>query len=145
MFKTIVVPTIFIAVFFMCSCGSEKKIVEVQYAPVLYDIIAPDSLQKGSSQISYIFVSAFDPDGIDNVDSVYFISTRPDSSSNGNHLYMFDDGSTYEDSVAGDGRYTIGIQPPDTSSQTGDYTFTFYAIDMQGNMSNNPSKIVTAY
>ncbi len=145
MLKTIISSGILLGILFLGSCTREKKIVDVQYAPVLYDIIAPDSLQKGSVQISYIFVSAFDPDGFDNIDSVYFISTRPDSSSSGNHLYMFDDGSTYEDSVAGDGRYTIGIQAPDTSSQSGSFIFTFYALDKEGNPSNNPEKIVTVY
>ena len=145
MLKAIILTSVILGILFLGSCEREKRIVEVQYAPVLYDVIAPDSLQRGSVYISYIFARAFDPDGLDNIDSVYFISTRPDGSSNGIHLYMYDDGSTYEDSVAGDGRYTIGIQAPDTSSQIGDYTFTFYALDMQSNMSNNPQKIVTAY
>lgn len=145
MLKAIILSGILLGILFLGSCEREKTIVEVQYAPVLYDIIAPDSLQKGSVQISYIFVSAFDPDGLDNIDSVYFISTRPDGSSNGIHQYMYDDGSTYEDSVAEDGRYTIGIQAPDTTSQSGDFTFSFYALDKDRNPSNNPEIVVTAY
>jgi hypothetical protein len=129
----------------LVSCTKEKTVVQVEYAPVLYDVVAPDSLQRGSVETAYIFIRAFDPDGLENIDSVYFVSTRPDGSSNGVHFYMFDDGSTYEDSVAGDGQYTIGIQPPDNSSQSGDYVFTFYAFDNESNPSNNPQHIVTAY
>ena len=129
------------------SCGKEKTntIVDVRYGPVLYNLVAPDSLLKGSSEISYIFVNAFDPDGIEDIDSVYFVSTRPDGSSNGIRLYMFDDGQTYEDSIALNGCYTIGIQAPDTSSQSGDYTFRFYAFDRQNNYSNTIEKTVSAY
>ncbi len=72
MLKTIFLPTVFLGILILGSCEREKKIVEVQYAPVLYDIVAPDSLQKGSIEISYIFIRAFDPDGLDNIDSVYF-------------------------------------------------------------------------
>ncbi len=113
--------------------------------PILFNPAGPDSLEKGSTDTSFIFISAYDPDGITDIDSVYFIATRPDSSSNGIHQYMYDDGSTYEDSVAEDGRYTIGIQAPDTTSQSGDFIFTFYALDKDRNPSNNPEKIVTAY
>lgn len=136
-----------VSLIMLIACGDEKTntIVEVRYGPVLYDLTAPDSLLKGSPVISYIFVNAFDLDGLDDIDSVYFVSTRPDGSSNGNRLYMFDDGQTYDDSVALDGRYTIGIQSPDTSSQSGDYIFRFYAFDRQRNPSNTLEKIVTAY
>lgn len=113
--------------------------------PVLCNPLAPDSLQRGSEGTSQVTVIAYDPDGLADIDSVYFISTRPDGSSNGAHLYMFDDGSTYDDAVAGDGQYTITIQHPDSSSQLGDYVFTFYALDIQENQSNNPEHILTVY
>ncbi|MEE8417963.1 MAG: choice-of-anchor X domain-containing protein [candidate division Zixibacteria bacterium] len=113
--------------------------------PILFNPIGPDSLEKGSPDIYYIFINAYDPGGLADIDSVYFIATRPDGSSNGIHQYMYDDGSTYEDSVAEDGRYTIGIQAPDTTSQSGDFVFTFYALDKDRNPSNNPEIVVTAY
>ncbi len=146
MLRKITLSIALIVPLILISCGKDTEtIVQVRYAPVLFDLSAPDSLQQGSLQIIHIYISAYDPDGNDDVDSVYFISTRPDGSSSGTHLYLADDGATYDDSVAGDGRYTIGIQPPDTSSQTGDYTFKFYALDMLENRSNNPQKIVTVY
>lgn len=138
---------ILVSLVLLIACGEDKTntIVEVRYGPILYNLAAPDSLLKGSPEISYIFVDAFDPDGLDDIDSVYFVSTRPDGSSNGIRQYMFDDGQTYDDSVALDGRYTIGIQSPGPSNQSGDYIFRFYAFDSQRNPSNTLEKIVTAY
>jgi hypothetical protein len=148
MYKRIISLLAILFIFIIISC--EKKVVEVRYDPlpfhfpVLYDVAAPDSLEKGSPDTSLVLISVFDTDGPDNVDSVYFIVTRPDGSSNGLHLDMHDDGIN-SDSVAGDGRYTLGILAPTPQNQSGDYIFTFYAFDMQGNESNNPQKIVTAY
>ncbi len=124
------------------SCSSDP--LEIRYAPRLFDVSAPDSLEKGSIDTSYVFVSVFDLNGQADVDSVYFISTRPDGTSNGFHLYMHDDGR-YGDSTAADGRFTLGILAPQPTSQSGDYTFTFYALDKQGDKSNNPTAIITAY
>lgn len=112
--------------------------------PVLFNPVGPDSLEKGSLDIYYIYINAYDPDGLADVDSVYFIATRPDSSSNGNHLYLHDDGE-FGDIEEGDSIFTLGIQAPAPQNQSGDYIFTFYALDTQGNLSNNPEIVVTAY
>jgi hypothetical protein len=112
--------------------------------PILFNPNAPDSIMRGSPDPSYITIQAYDPDGLADIDSVYLMTLRPDSTSNNMRFYMFDDGSTYEDPVAGDGIYTIGIVTSD-SNQLGDYTFTFYAFDMMSNQSNNPSLIITVY
>lgn len=112
--------------------------------PILYNPIGPDSLEKGSPDTSYILVNAYDPDGLDDIDSVYFQVTRPDQSVNPLHFYLHDDGE-YGDAMGGDGVYTLGILAPSQSSQSGDYTFIFYALDMDGNRSNNPEIVITAY
>ncbi len=112
--------------------------------PVLFSPMAPDSIQRGIQEPSYITVRAYDPDGLSDIDSVYIMSIRPDSTSSGSHFYMADDGETYEDQQANDGIYTIGIVA-DVSNQLGDYRFTFYAIDSNENQSNNPFVIVTVY
>ncbi len=112
--------------------------------PILFNPIGPDSLEKGSLDIYYIFINAYDPDGLADVDSVYFIVARPDGSSNGNHLYLHDDGEL-GDIEEGDSIFTLGIQAPAPQNQSGDYIFTFYALDMQGNPSNNPEIVITAY
>ena len=128
----------------LVAISCEKKVIDVRYGPVLFDLVAPDSLEKGSPDSSYLAVNAFDPDGLDDIDSVYYMVTRPDSTSNGIRFLMHDDGAN-GDSTANDGCYTYIIPSPLPTSQSGDYTFTFYAYDKQENRSNTPSQIITAY
>jgi len=142
MFRKSYLPLIFLSFLIAVSC--EKKVIEVRYAPVLFDIVAPDSLLKGSPDSSYIAVSAFDPDGADDIDSVYFVVTRPDSTVNPFHFHMQDTGEG-GDSTAGDGSYALIIPAPTPTSLSGEFTFAFYAYDSQRNRSNIPSKVITAY
>jgi|GEM_PF-2536449 len=128
----------FCIVIFGCSNPAKSR------SPELYNLICPDSLQKGSPDTSYIFVSARDPQGLANIDSVYFTVTRPDGSSNGYRFYLLDNGLA-GDSTAGDGVYTIGIQAPSINNQTGDYTFRFRAFDLDGNGSPELTKSVNAF
>jgi hypothetical protein len=140
--RKIFIFLLFISALISFSC--EDKVTVVRFAPVLFDPAAPDSMQKGSIDTSYIFISAFDPDGLEDIDSVYIIVTRPDSTSNGLHFHMYDDG-LYGDSTAADGRYTLGIIAPQPENLSGYYTFAFHAYDTQNTSSNNPSVIITAY
>jgi hypothetical protein len=109
------------------------------FEPVLSDISAPDSLAKGDTLAYLVSIRAFDPNGNDDVDSVYFEVTRPDGSLNPNRFVLHDDGLA-GDAARGDYIYSTGIQAPSPSNQTGDYTFTFHAVDKHGKRSsNNPS------
>ena len=103
--------------------------------PYVYNLIAPDSLEKGSPDTSYLFLSVWDPQGHNNINQVYFVVIRPDSSSNNVGILMFDRGDN-GDSVAGDGIYTLGILAPADTNQTGDYLFRFTAIDDDSNFAN---------
>ena len=118
--------------------------VVIGEGPILFDPVAPDSIQRGTLEPSFITIRSYDPDGLADIDSVYLITIRPDSTSSGAHFYMYDDGYTYDDQVAADGTYTIGIVA-DPGNQLGEYIFTFYALDTNGNQSNNPFKIITVY
>jgi hypothetical protein len=109
--------------------------------PVLCDPIGPDSLRRGSLDTSYIYIATHDPNGPADLDTVFFVVTRPDSTSNGFHFNMHDDGQN-GDSQAGDGWYTLGILAPAQNNQPGDYKFTFYAVDNENNHSNNPVHII---
>jgi len=120
------------------SCSGQN------HPPMLAGASAPDSLAKGDTLSYYIFISAFDPEGPDDIDSVYFVVTRPDGTPNPTHFGMHDDGMG-GDSVAGDNRYTQGIQAPAPQNQSGDYIFTFNAFDKDNNKSNNPHVIITAF
>lgn len=113
-------------------------------APYVYNLIAPDSLQKGSPVPAYLFLEVWDPQGLEDVDSVYFTVTRPDGSSNNYRFYMRDDGEN-GDSLSGDGIYTLGISPPSPENQSGDYVFHFTAKDTDEHQANVIDKIITAY
>ncbi len=117
--------------------------IEVRYAPVLFDLAAPDSIQRGSPFPAYIFVSVYDPDGLDDVSAVYFEVTKPDSTAGENAVALRDDGQ-YGDSISGDGRYSVGILSS-TDNQQGTYIFKFTAEDSQGDVSNHPEANVTLF
>lgn len=138
MHKRIIPPILILLLSIIAACDKKND------PPTLSDVSAPDSLAKGSTDSAYIFITAIDPDGANDIDSVYFIVTRPDSTSNGYHFPLNDDGQL-GDSTANDNRYSTGILAPASSAQTGDYIFTFYARDNHGHKSNNPSVTITAY
>ena len=135
--KILIIPII-IFLLFLVACDKHNN------PPTLSEISVPDSLAKGDTLLYLVSALAIDPDGAGDIDSVYFIVTRPDSTSNGIHFAMNDRGEL-GDSVPGNNRYSTGIQAPAPQSQSGNYTFTFYARDKHGNNSNNPSAIITAY
>ena len=112
--------------------------------PVIYDLIAPDSLLKGSPDTFAIYLSAWDQQGLSDIDSVFFTVIRPDSSTSGNRFHLHDDGE-FGDAHQGDGVYTLWIQAPAPTDQTGDYLFTFVAYDQALNQSNVIVKVVTAH
>ena len=116
--------------------------------PYVYNLIAPDSMLRGSPELAYLFLNVWDPQGLANIHQVYFIVRRPDSTTSGIGHLMFDRGEldTNGDSVALDGIYTQGIQMEDTANtQLGEYIFYFTAVDVDSNMSNTIPHIITAY
>jgi hypothetical protein len=112
------------------GCSSPNK----NENPEVYDLIAPDSLIRGFPDIAYIFISVRDPQGLENIDSVYFSTTKPDGSPGQNISYMHDDGVD-GDSVEADGIYTVGIWSSITND-TGNYVFHFTARDKDNNQAN---------
>ncbi|MCD6162817.1 MAG: hypothetical protein J7K40_10440 [candidate division Zixibacteria bacterium] len=111
--------------------------------PHVYNLIAPDSIIR-SYDSSYFFISAYDPQGLNNIDQVYYTVTKPDGTSNGIGFLMTDRGDN-GDSVAGDGIYVAGFTGPTPENQAGDYIFHFTAIDDQENQANLINHVVTAY
>ncbi len=141
--KLIFLPIVFIFLLSFINC--DKKSVDPGHPPVLSDLSAPDSIQRNSPDIHYIFVTVYDPDGLENIDRVFFRVTKPDGSHKPDSIPLRDDGQ-YGDSIANDSRFSVGLSTyHDTTSQLGDYIFKFYAIDKQGNASNNPQVTVTEY
>lgn len=112
--------------------------------PTVSDVVAPDSIQKGIQDSSFASVRVVDPQGLADVEAVYYVVTKPDGTSNGIKFPLFDDGQGY-DSTAGDGVYSTAIAAPLTTSQTGNFTFSFAALDSKGAVSNQINKIIKAY
>lgn len=112
--------------------------------PIISDIAAPDSIQKGIPDSSFASVKVQDPQGLEDIEAVYYVVTKPDGTSNGIKFPLFDDGQGY-DSTAGDGIYSTAIAAPLSTSQTGNFTFSFAAMDSKGAVSNQINKIIKAY
>ncbi len=130
--------------------GVEKKIALSNFeyetfveniAPVLSELSAPDSIVVEEPRSVFIMsVRASDENGQQDVKSVYFVTTKPDGSSNGAQLFLHDSGNKEEDgdSFEGDGIYSIIVQVTNGNDK-GKYTFDFQAQDR----SNAKSQILS--
>jgi len=99
--------------------------------PVLSNLNAPAVVSRNLGEPFAISIEVDDPQGLDDIERVYFNVTKPDGEpSGGNPFRMYDDGDTVEngDEIAGDGIFTIliVISP---SNDAGTYQFDFYAED----------------
>lgn len=111
-------------------------------APVISDLNIPSQIDRNTSFVFSIKVN--DPNGLNDVKEVYFELLRPDSSivysdaNNTNKKFpMFDNGdvSGSGDLTPNDGIFSLK-NSFGTSSQTGLWHFTFYAVDKSGSVSN---------
>ena len=107
--------------------------------PFIFNLILPDSLRRpggvGGDTVNFGFmqVSASDPEGLCDIDLVYFNSFRPSGIQNGFNIPLYDDGNiiAHGDTVAGDGKYSlfIKITPDPADSLIGFFRFEFNARD----------------
>lgn len=99
-------------------------------------VVDPDTVVVTQPTVIFTSVEATDPNGSNDLQEVYFISYRPDGTSNNNKVQLYDDGSSLNgDLVAGDGIFSRLIQV-DQSNQKGTYRFEFQAEDRSGSLSN---------
>jgi len=119
-------------------------------------VVDPDTAVVTTATVIFTSVEASDPNGQNDILKVYFIVYKPDGSTNGSELELFDDGvykpdgstngSELElfddgnvddngDLVAGDGIYSRLIQVDETNDK-GTYRFEFQSIDRGGKSSN---------
>lgn len=99
-------------------------------------VVDPDSVVVTQPTVIFTSVEAADSNGQSDILEVYFTVYRPDSTTNGNKIQMFDDGDSENgDVTAGDGIYSRLIQV-DQSNQKGTYRFEFQAEDRLGALSN---------
>jgi hypothetical protein len=91
-----------------------------------------------------------DPEGLADVDSVYFFSKKPDSTfaNNGQPFVLVDNGIAFNpnnplietgDGTSGDGIYSLSLLVYN-GSIPGDYTFSFYIRDKAGNLTGPVKK-----
>ncbi len=106
--------------------GGEPPVIELVEA-------VPEVFQPPGTLTLIVTVS--DPDGLTNINRV--LGTAP----NGNEFELLDDGQSFGDAVAGDGRYTASFEVP--SATPGVQTFSFQAFDRAGLASNVVTKDVT--
>jgi hypothetical protein len=136
------------------SVSVPLAVVRLNKPPMLSDLTAPDSVSIGSPYLLFtLTIRANDPDGLGDIQKVFFNSFRPDGSpATNNPFQMYDDGSesqifpapvfTSGDAVKGDGVYTLKIilfpNDPLTGipTQRGVYRFEFQATDRSGAVSN---------
>ena len=105
-------------------------------------VVDPDTVVVTAPTVIFTSVEASDPNGRSDIEMVFFIVYRPDSTTNGNRNQRFDDGLIeHGDLIAGDGVYSLLIQV-DENNQKGTYRFEFQAIDRGGKSSNIIDHIV---
>ncbi|MBN2090572.1 hypothetical protein JW964_13255 [candidate division KSB1 bacterium] len=108
--------------------------------PTISSLEAPAELTLSTLDVvtATMTVEVDDPQGLTDIQFVYFNSTKPDGKpAAGNPFYLNDDGNqpTSGDKVKGDGIYSITINlPPGTAK--GEYTFVFEAVDFSRAKSN---------
>ncbi len=111
---------------------------QTPFPPQLSNLIAPDSVTvEDPKSVIFMSVAASDPNGLNDISNVYFISYRPDGTTSGEKVQMFDDGDTNKngDVKAGDGIYSILIEVTPQNNK-GTYRFDFRAADRSSRLSN---------
>lgn len=117
-----------------------------KFAPVISDLVMPDTVGRGSANVFIFTVKVTDGNGLKDVEQVYFKFIRPDNSVSGTILMVDDGNQTLGDAVAGDGIYSFKNSfsdgtplpngDPNPPAQTGNWTFIFQAKDKSNILSN---------
>jgi len=118
-------------------------------APVVSNLIMPDSLQTGETIL--FTIEASDSNGLSDIEFVFYEAYDPNGirvvNSQGIYQFpMFDDGNTSEngDVTAGDGIYTVILTFP-VSAQEGTWRFEFQARDRSKFLSNRIIHNIVVY
>jgi hypothetical protein len=127
---------------------AKQNIFIENYMSEFLDFTIPETItipaDSGFVNIGLMQVEVYDPEGIADIDSVYFYSLKPDSNyaQNGLPFLMVDNGLPLNlenplvetgDAVADDGIYSLSLLVYH-GSLPGIYTFTFYIRDWAGNL-----------
>lgn len=118
----------------------------INWPPVFGDITLPQSINVPVSGFNQALMTAVvsDPEGLTDIDSVYFYSVKPDSSlaNSGFPFILVDNGLSFNinnplieagDLTAGDGVYSFTLIV-DSNTTPGTYRFRFFIRDKAGNL-----------
>ena len=135
MTPTLVLDSVKVEFVAIDSKSAQSPIVSrslLNYPPSITNVIVPDSIQRPTSgfQLITFLETVTDPDGLGDIDSVYF---RNFSSQTPTNFYMYDDGNLtlHGDSTANDGTYSLIVRI-DPSTTLGNKEFHFYVVDKSG-------------
>jgi len=132
------------------SAAREAFIYLENLSPRILTPQLPDSFQLPSSDTLHlsIKIKVTDPQGLQDLDSVYFQTRKPDGNLGGGgaKILLFDDGerAVHGDQVANDGIFSIIISIS-SDNQPGDYEFIFNARDRVGNRATTVTDTITIY
>ncbi|MFQ5823712.1 MAG: choice-of-anchor X domain-containing protein [bacterium] len=117
-------------------------------APVISNLVAPDTVKINPTQVTKILmtIDVMDPQGLSDIDFVRFRSFKPDSTEAENSPFELSDNGDTDvtgDEVAGDGTYSIIINLPSENVIPGDFKFIFQAKDKSNLLSNTIEHILT--
>ena len=99
--------------------------------PSVMNPIIPDSLNEATSGDVFLSIEATDPQGNDDIDSVYFRVYLPYQPMPSYIAKLFDDG-THGDENPNDGQLSFRGSLSDVLTVRGDYLVTFHAVDKGG-------------
>jgi len=122
------------------------------FTGIILSTSVPDSIEKpntpGNTVPFELNAYVTDPQGLADIDSVYFLSEKPDGtfSGNGYHFELFDDGEQGNngDDAENDGEYSLIIQIAE-SNDTGVYKFHFYMRDHVGHLTDVVKDSILVY
>ena len=129
------------------SAGGSKVLTQEIYleneAPILFQPMTPDTLERRTGDRIQVHISVSDAQGLGDVDSVYFKFRKPDGSfgatdenwPDGFHFLLFDNGgAAFGDVERGDGRFSYNFNIVE-DALLGTYSFIFFSRDRAGNLS----------
>ena len=135
------------SVFWVTNGGNTKLAAIQQFyydnaqsnvAPVISNaLMDPDTLVVTDTTAIQTSVQVADDNGLNDIESVYFVVYKPDGTTNNFQTTMFDNGNINEhgDETAADGIFSRIIQV-DQSNAKGMYRFEFSSKDRGGFLSN---------
>lgn len=108
------------------------------FAPVISNaLVDPDTVVVTDTIAILTSLFVQDENGLNDIKEVYFVVYRPDGTTNGNKVFLYDDGNLLQngDQTANDGIFSRIISVNQTNAK-GTYRFEFKAVDRGGLQSN---------